>query len=55
MEAIECLVRKRKGDGDMSVNSIKSGEGGVGKTTVSVKLAICLGSRGNRVLVLDWD
>jgi flagellar biosynthesis protein FlhG len=37
------------------VFAVTSGKGGVGKTTVSVNLAISLAERGKRVVVLDAD
>jgi len=37
------------------VLAVASGKGGVGKTNVSVNLAVALAARGNRVMVLDAD
>ena len=37
------------------VITVTSGKGGVGKTSVSVNLAICLARQGKRVVVLDAD
>jgi len=37
------------------VFSVTSGKGGVGKTNVSVNLALALGMMGNRVVLLDAD
>lgn len=37
------------------VLAITSGKGGVGKTSTSVNLAICLAGRGHRVILLDAD
>jgi flagellar biosynthesis protein FlhG len=37
------------------VFSLTSGKGGVGKTSVSVNLAICLAQMGKRVVLLDAD
>ncbi|MBC3921001.1 cellulose synthase operon protein YhjQ [Undibacterium sp. CY18W] len=39
----------------MHVISLISGKGGVGKTTLTTNLAIALGQRGKRVLVIDLD
>jgi len=46
------LVRKRQ---EIRVLSVASGKGGVGKTSVSVNLAIALSRLGVRVLVIDAD
>lgn len=35
--------------------AITSGKGGVGKTNVAVNVAICLASRGHRVVLIDAD
>ncbi len=37
------------------VISIASGKGGVGKTTITSQMALCLQDAGNRVLILDGD
>ncbi|MDH5257541.1 MAG: MinD/ParA family protein [Gammaproteobacteria bacterium] len=37
------------------VLAVASGKGGVGKTNVSVNLAVALAGRGNRVMILDAD
>ena len=39
----------------MRVIGVTSGKGGVGKTTVSVNLAVELAKRGKRVVLLDGD
>ncbi|MBR2214273.1 MAG: MinD/ParA family protein [Selenomonadaceae bacterium] len=40
---------------DTRVIAITSGKGGVGKTNLTVNLAIALGQKGHRVLVIDAD
>ena len=37
------------------VFSVTSGKGGVGKTNISVNLALTLAARGKRVLLCDFD
>jgi len=37
------------------VMAVASGKGGVGKTNISVNLAVALAARGNRVMLLDAD
>ena len=39
----------------MRVIGVTSGKGGVGKTTVSVNLAVELATRGHKVVLLDGD
>lgn len=34
---------------------ITSGKGGVGKTTIAVRLGLCLAARGDRVVLADAD
>jgi len=37
------------------VVTIASGKGGVGKTNIAVNLALCLSSKGHRVVLVDAD
>ena len=39
----------------MQVISVTSGKGGVGKTNIICNLAVELGRRGQRVLLIDCD
>ncbi len=43
------------GDDGARVIAITSGKGGVGKTNLTINLAIALGKRGKRVVVIDAD
>ena len=45
----------RKDRGHARVIAVTSGKGGVGKTSISVNLAISLAEKGNRVILLDAD
>lgn len=49
------MVKKRKETQSVKIYSIISGKGGVGKTNISVNLAINLQQRGKKVLILDAD
>ncbi len=61
MQAIECGpdqaegLRRMVGARPTRVIAITSGKGGVGKTNVSVNLAIALAQQGQQVLLLDAD
>lgn len=51
-------MRKRGTDGDLGravVMAVASGKGGVGKTNISMNLAICLAWSGQRVILIDAD
>ena len=60
-ESLRQLIMKTKGmqiDKDESyvkIFSVVSGKGGVGKTNVSVNLAISMAQMGKKVLVMDAD
>lgn len=51
----EWVQKQRRGDTGTRVISITSGKGGVGKTTLTINLALALGKRDRRVLVVDAD
>jgi flagellar biosynthesis protein FlhG len=48
-------IRKMKGIKPVRVIAVASGKGGVGKTTVSVNVAVALAKMGQRVALLDAD
>lgn len=56
-EALEHRLSERSSAGrrPLRVLSVTSGKGGVGKTNITVNLAVALARRGKRVLVLDAD
>jgi len=49
------LVAQQRGGKQAKVIAVASGKGGVGKTVLAVNLAICLASRGRRVILFDAD
>jgi flagellar biosynthesis protein FlhG len=51
----EDLERNKKSSGSSRVITITSGKGGVGKTSITVNLAIALSKMGLRVVILDVD
>ena len=60
-ERLRKLVEKKpeatlpQVNGNARVIAVTSGKGGVGKTNLTVNLAIALGITGQRVLVIDAD
>jgi flagellar biosynthesis protein FlhG len=60
-ESLRQLIMKTKGiqmdkdDSYVKIYSVVSGKGGVGKTNVSVNLAISMAQMGKKVLVMDAD
>lgn len=51
----ELAIRKRNTAGRPPVICVTSGKGGVGKTVMSVNLALHLAARGKKVLLVDLD
>lgn len=52
----QVLIRQAQpSDANLRIFAVTSGKGGVGKTTVSLNLAIALASRGQRTLLIDAD
>lgn len=60
-EKLRTLMKKRnsfppiKSQSSIDIYTIASGKGGVGKTNLTVNLAITLQKRGKRVLIIDAD
>ena len=55
-EGVKTLTEIASGDnGRATVIAVASGKGGVGKTNISVNLAICLAATGKKVVILDAD
>lgn len=53
-QLLRDIMNKRK-DAAVQVITVTSAKGGVGKTSVSINLAIALSKRGKRVLLVDMD
>lgn len=53
-QSLRDIMNKRK-DASVQVITVTSAKGGVGKTSVSINLAIALSRRGRRVLLVDMD
>lgn len=49
------IIKKNQQKPAAKVITVTSGKGGVGKTSISVNLAIQLQKRGNRVIIMDAD
>lgn len=48
-------THRQKENSQAAVLAVTSGKGGVGKTNISLNLAICLASAGQRVVLIDAD
>jgi len=51
----DLASRENRIKGKMRVIAVTSGKGGVGKTTITVNLALALAEYGQRVIILDGD
>lgn len=55
MDQASGLRKMKQNNNAVKVISVTGGKGGVGKTNVSLNMAIAMGQQGKRVLVLDAD
>jgi len=55
MDQASGLRKMKQNNSAVKVISVTGGKGGVGKTNVSLNMAIAMGQQGKRVLVLDAD
>lgn len=55
MDQASGLRKMKQNNNAVKVISVTGGKGGVGKTNVSLNIAIAMGQQGKRVLVLDAD
>lgn len=51
----ELDMNLMKSSGDLRVISVTSGKGGVGKSSIILNLALALGKKGKKVMILDAD